>query len=279
MLKKIISDPLLHFIVISILFFVVYSMLNPASSDKQTIPVSEGRVAQIKNSFAAQWKREPFPKELDDAIYSFAINEMYLLEAKSLKLDVGDKVINRRLRQKMSFLLNDLAVSKKPSEDELSRFYQDNSEQYRAPAQYGFQQVFISSDRTENKVKSLIALQQQRMEQGLAPEGDRSLLPGEVKLDNEIQLDRKFGENFSSSLASLELDQWSGPIKSAYGLHFIFLRTRKVATIKPFEAVRASVVDDWQYQNVNAYQKEYEQSLLDTYQIDVQKSQTNEPAP
>lgn len=276
MFKKIVSDPLLHFIVISILFFVGYSMLNPASSDKQTILVSEGRVAQIKNSFVTQWKREPFPKELDDAIYSFAINEMYLLEARSLKLDVGDNVINRRLRQKMTFLLNDLAASKEPSEDELTSFYQDNSDKYRAPAQYGFQQVFISSDRTEKEVELLVALQQQRIQQGFAPKGDHSLLPGEVRLGNEIQLDRKFGENFSLSLASLELNQWTGPIRSAYGQHFIFLKTRQATKIKPFEVVRASVIDDWQYQNSNAYQKQYEQSLLDIYRIDREKPQAGE---
>ncbi|MGK0498588.1 MAG: parvulin-like peptidyl-prolyl isomerase [Oceanicoccus sp.] len=279
MLKKIIREPLVHFLVVSASFFLVYNMLNPIVSDMQTIYISEGRIAQIKNSFAAQWKRQPLANELDDAVNSFSINQMYLLEAKSLSLDIGDSVINRRLRQKMTFLLNDLAASKEPSEDELLAFYLKNSDKYRAPAQYGFKQIFISSDRAESDVQSLLALQLQRIQQGLSPEGDHSLLPSEVKLANDTQLDRDFGKNFSLALVSIDLDQWSGPIQSAFGQHFIFLETRKAAQMKPIEEVRASVVDDWQYQNAKNYQQQYEQKLLETYQIDVQKHQINEPAP
>ena len=89
MLKKIITEPLLHFIVISILFFAVYNILNPEKADQQTIIVSEGRVAQIKNSFIEQWKREPQAGELDNAIQAFAINEMYVQEARAANLHVG----------------------------------------------------------------------------------------------------------------------------------------------------------------------------------------------
>jgi len=278
MLKKIISEPLLHFLVISLLFFVVYNRLNPAQADKQTIHVSEGRVAQIKNSFVTQWKREPFPKELDNAIYSFAVNEMYLLEAKALSLDVGDKVINRRLRQKMTYLLDDLASNNEPSANQLKQFYLDNADNYRSPSQYGFTQIYISSDRSDGELQSILALQKQRIQQGLTPKGDSSLLPGEVSLETEIQLDRKFGENFSTKLEAIEINQWSGPIKSAFGLHFILLKTRKLAELKAFERVQKSVLEDWQYQNVKAYQKQYEQGLLDIYQVDVQNPQVSELA-
>jgi len=50
--------------VIPILFFAVYNILNPAKTDQQTIIVSEGRVAQIENSFIERWKREPLTQEL-----------------------------------------------------------------------------------------------------------------------------------------------------------------------------------------------------------------------
>jgi hypothetical protein len=279
MLKKIIREPLLHFLIIAVLFFAVYALMNPSTSDKQTIVVSEGRIAQIKNSFAAQWKREPFPKELEDAIYSFAINEMYILEAKALGLNQGDKVINRRLRQKMAFLLNDLAANKEPSEGELIAFYHDNSAKYRSTAKYGFKQIVISTDRAPSEIQSLLALQQQRIQQGLNPEGDSSLLPSEVKLANKTQLSGKFGEAFAVALSTIKLNQWSEPIQSAFGFHFVFLTVREIATIKSFDVVRNSVLDDWQYQYGKEYQQQYEQTLLKRYQIDVKKSLAGEPTP
>lgn len=269
MLKKIISEPLLHFIGISILFFAAYNIINPEKADPQIITVSEGRIAQIKNTFIEQWKREPIKQELENAIKGFAIDEMYILEAKASNLDVGDQVINRRLRQKMTFLLEDLASSQEPSEDELKTFYNDNHDKYRLPAQYSFSQVFFSADRSENERQALLAKQQQRIQQGLNPEGDSSMLPSHVLLQTTTQLARTFGSSFSSGLETLELNQWSAPIKSGFGWHLVFLKEKKIANLKPFEAVKTSVLADWQYQNKNSYQKEYEQKLLERYQIKV----------
>jgi len=62
MLKKIFSEPLLHFLFLSLLIFVAYDFLNPRQDDQQVIVVSEGRIAQINNSFRDRWKREPLPK-------------------------------------------------------------------------------------------------------------------------------------------------------------------------------------------------------------------------
>lgn len=271
MLKKIITEPLLHFIVISILFFAVYNALNPAKTDQQTIIVSEGRVAQIKNSFIKQWKRAPLAKELGNAIQAFAINEMYVQEARASNLDIGDQVINRRLQQKMTFILEGFASSKEPSDIELKQLYNDNLDKYRLPPQYSFTQIFISADRNEEELQALITRQQQRIKQGLKPEGEGSMLPNQVSLETSVQLARKFGDKFSSALENIELNQWSAPIKSAFGWHFVFLKEKKPANINPFETVKKSVLSDWQYQNTQRYQEQYEQRLLERYQIEVEK--------
>ena len=270
MLKKILTEPLLHFIVISMLFFVAYEALNPQEPDNQVIVVSEGRAAQINKSFITRWNRAPLPTELENAIQGFAINEMYLREARALTLDVDDKVINRRLRQKMEFLLADTAANNEPTDEELKKFYQENSENYSSPLQYSLKQVLLSIDRAEEGLRQSLQQQNQRIQQGMAPEGDSSLLPSEVTLANHDQLARNFGETFANELESLELNQWQGPIKSAFGLHFVFLQARKTAMIKPFDSVKKSVLQDWQYENNKSYQKQYEQQLLERYKVTVQ---------
>jgi len=270
MLKKILTEPLLHFIVISMLFFVAYEALNPQEPDNQVIVVSEGRAAQINKSFINRWNRAPLPTELENAIQGFAINEMYLREARALTLDVDDKVINRRLRQKMEFLLADTSANNEPTDEELKKFYQNNAENYSSPLQYSLKQVLLSIDRTEEGLRQSLQQQNQRIQQGMAPEGDSSLLPSEVTLANHDQLARNFGETFANELESLELNQWQGPIKSAFGLHFVFLQARKTAMIKPFDSVKKSVLQDWQYENNKSYQKQYEQQLLERYKVTVQ---------
>ena len=196
---------------------------------------------------------------------------MYVQEARASNLDVGDQVINRRLHQKMTFILEGFASSKEPTDNELKELYNDNLEKYRLPPQYSFTQVFISADRNKEKLQKLIAQQQQRILQGLNPEGDGSMLPNQVSLETSVQLARKFGESFSSELETIDLNQWSAPIKSAFGWHFVFLKEKKPANIKPFETVKKSVLSDWQYQKTQSYQKQYEQRLLERYQIDVEK--------
>ena len=270
MLKKILTEPLLHFIVISILFFVGYDVLNPVEPDEQIITVSEGRVAQINNSFLARWKRTALPEELDTAIQGFAIDEMYQREARALSLDIGDKVIAQRLRKKMTYLLEDLASGNEATDEVLNKFYQDNSSKYLSSAQYGFKQVFIAPDRSEAELNDLLAVQNKRITQGLAPEGDGSLLPSQVDALSKEQLARKFGESFPTALETLEVGQWQGPVKSNFGLHFIFLNSKTPEMIKPFEVVKRSVLHDWQYNNNKEYKEQYEQRLLERYTINVQ---------
>jgi PPIC-type PPIASE domain len=271
MLKKTLTEPLLHFIVISILFFVAYEVLNPRDADNQVIVVSEGRVAQINKSFITRWNRTPLPTELESAIQGYAINEMYLREARALTLDVGDKVINRRLRQKIEFLLADTAANNEPTDEELKKFHQENPENYRSSTRYSFKQVLISIDRTEEGLSQSLQQQNQRIQQGMAPEGDNSLLPSEVTLADHEQLVGNFGETFANELERLELNKWQGPIKSAFGFHFVFLQDRTIATIKSFDSVQKSVLQDWQYENSQSYKKQYEQQLLERYKVTVQR--------
>lgn len=203
MLKKIFSEPLLHFLFLSLLIFVAYDFLNPRQDDQQVIVVSEGRIAQINNSFRDRWKREPLPKELQEVIHAYAVNEMFIREAKALSLDVDDQVVDQRLRKKMNYLLEDLADANRPTEEALKQFYANNSEKYRLPAKYSFQQVLLSSDRGEPALSELVVVQEQRIEQGLAPQGDNSMLPSQLKQASTDQIARRFGLVFVEPLADV----------------------------------------------------------------------------
>ena len=115
MFQKLLREPLLHFIVIALLFFVAYKYMNPEDSSENIITISDGRIALFKNSFIRQWNREPLPHELDNVIQSYILNEAYIREARSLGLDQGDTSANLRLRQKMDYMLEDLASVKQPT--------------------------------------------------------------------------------------------------------------------------------------------------------------------
>jgi len=279
MLKKLFSEPLLHFIFLSVVIFAAYDVLNPQENGQQVIVVSEGRVTQLSNSFRDRWSREPFPQELEGAIHAYAVNEMFIREAIALGLDVDDQVIGQRLRKKMNYLLEDLAEANIPTDEVVKKFYSDNASKYRSTPHYSFQQVLLSADRGGQGLAEHLRIQQQRIQQGLAPQGDQSMLPGDLELTAQDQIGRRFGAGFAEDLAKVEIQQWVGPVTSVYGEHFVFIREKQSGGIRPLETVKDAVLSDWQYENNKTLERDYEQQLLARYTIVVQGAEPESTVP
>lgn len=268
MLKKFITEPLVHFLVIAILLFIIFEQGNSNNQNPNTITVSQGRIDQIKQSFLTRWNREPLAKELDNALHHYAINEMYLREARSLNMDIADKVIDRRLRQKIDFLIEDLVTTKEPTNTELMQYYQQNITKYQSLAVVSFQQVHFSIDGNKKELQQKIAFQKTLIAQGQTPQGELKLLPYQVNNQNTAQIIRVFGRNFSEQLTNAPLSIWSGPIESSHGVHFVLINQRTPITNKAFEAVKSTVQTDWQYDNLQLAKASFEEKLLQRYSIE-----------
>ena len=65
---------------------------------------------------------------MQEVIHAYAVNEMFIREAKALSLDVDDQVVDQRIGKKMNYLLEDLADVNRPTEAALKKFYANNSE-------------------------------------------------------------------------------------------------------------------------------------------------------
>lgn len=267
MLKKIITEPLVHFLVIAILLFIIFEQSNKDIENPNTVTVSEGRIEQIKQSFLTRWNREPLAKELENALHHYAINEMYLREARNLNMDVGDKVIDRRLRQKIDFLIEDLVTTKEPTATELMQYYQQNIAKYQSLPVFSFQQIHLSIDKNKEELQQKINQQRALIEQGHAPQGELKLLPYQVNNQNTLQINRVFGSNFSEQLINAPLSSWSGPIESSHGVHFVLIEQVIPASNKAFDVVKSTVQTDWQYDNLQLAKASFEEQLLQSYTI------------
>ncbi|QBY02992.1 peptidyl-prolyl cis-trans isomerase [Thalassotalea sp. HSM 43] len=273
MLKRIIRDPLLHFLLLSATILLAYQWRNQQQNDDYMIVVSEGRVQQLKNDIVDRKQRQPVAQELDIAIQSYALNEIYLKEARELGLNKGDRVIDRRLRQKMEYLLEEMALVQSPSEQELKAYYQEHSDRYLAEETYSFSQVYISIDRSEQELNNALKQQQQRIAQGLLPQGDASMLTKKFEQRSSAQIQRQFGAQFSDKLKQLPLNTWSEAIDSGYGKHFVMVREHTPAAPRDYEAVKETVLYDWQYDMAQSFKQAYESELLERYQINIEKPQ------
>ena len=268
MLKKFITEPLVHFLLIAVLLFIIFKQLNAEETNPNTITVSQGRIEQIRQNFLARWDRAPLAKELENATLHYAINEMYIREARALNMDRGDKVIDRRLRQKIEFLIEDLVTTKEPSNTELMHFYQQHIDKYQTQPVLSFLQIHLSIDGNQDELQQKIAQQTQLIEQGKIPQGELKFLPYQISNKNSVQIDRLFGNSFSKKLMLAPLSSWFGPIESSHGVHFVLIEQRSPAANKAFDSIKSAVLMDWQYENLKVAKASFEERLLKSYTIE-----------
>ncbi|TLU65118.1 peptidyl-prolyl cis-trans isomerase [Thalassotalea litorea] len=269
-ITQLIKEPLTHFIVIAVGLFLAFDVMNDNEDDAQhVINVSSGRVEQLHQRFVKVWQRTPTQEEMDKLINNYVMDEIYAREARGLGLDVNDGVIRKRLRQKMEFMMQDITSAQPPDAQELARFFKENQNKYREPNAYSFQQVFISDDSPEKIINVWVGQQQKRINKGLEPEGASSLLPKSLQSQSLSIVARLFGNEFAKALSVQPIEQWSGPIRSGYGLHFIYISDIQHGSLPKLSQIEDNVLADWRYQKNLANQKSYEQDLLDRYEVNV----------
>ena len=283
--EKLIHEPLIHFLFISLCFFFVYEVLNPQTADEsKIISISQNRIGLLIQGFEKTWTRQPTAQELTKMIDDYALNEIYSREAIALGLGENDEVIRRRLRQKMEFILQDISALQQPNTKELAQYFQQHSENYQEEANYSFEQKYITTNRSNEQLKQLISKQKQRILSGKNPQGDTSLIAADFSKMSTYQINRQFGKYFNEVLDKAPLNQWVGPVKSGLGLHFIKVLQRIEGKTLPLIQVKEKVIKDWQHQQSIDFTNKYQQELLVQYDVIVAKQvsdslQVNDSSP
>ena len=82
---------------------------------------------------------------------------------------------------------------------------------------------------------------------------------------------RQFGESFAGEVIAIEPGRWAGPIRSAYGLHLVWVHARQAERLPALEEVRPilerEVLADRRQRQMEAM---YEQ-LLGRYEVVVER--------
>lgn len=104
-MKKLYKEPLLHFLIIGVLIFTLFSIVNKEEDtvSGNKIIVSTADIQRLSSGWAKRWNRPPTEIELQGLVESHIREEVYYREALALGLDKNDTVLRRRLMQKWSF--------------------------------------------------------------------------------------------------------------------------------------------------------------------------------
>lgn len=272
-MKKWCKEPLLHFLVIGAVIFVVFSIANKeeAAVSGNKILVSSAEIARLSDNWSRKMNRPPMEVELEGLIEAYIKEEVYYREALALGLDQNDTILRRRLMQKMEFLSNDLAELNQPDETELNRYFVENQDKYELPARISFTHIYFSMDKRgakafEDAKNVLLELKSPR-----APEhGDPFMLEHDFFEETPSEVARLFGTGFAEALFTLETNTWQGPVESGYGLHLVCISKKIDARMPELASVMERVHTDWMFEQRQKTNKEIYERFRERYEIVVE---------
>ena len=272
-MKKWHKEPLLHFLCIGAMIFVLFSVLSKEERDVggKKIIVSAGDVERLSDNWSKKWNRPPTETELKGLVESYVKEEVYYREALSLGLDQNDTVLRRRLMQKMEFLSNDLAELYQPDEIALNKYFVDNQDKYKLPARISFTHIYFSMDKRgakafEDAKNVLLELKSSR-----APErGDNIMMEYDFVQETPFEVERLFGKGFAEQLFTLKTNTWQGPVASGYGLHLVRISEKIDSRMPELASVIDKVRTDWMFEQRQKVNKEIYERFRQRYEIVVE---------
>lgn len=268
-IRQILKEPLLHFLLLGSLLFALYSMKNDAA-ESSTLVVSKEKIIQLETLFESTWKRKPDKTELKTLIDNFVLDEIYYREALMLGLDQNDVIIKRRLKQKLEFISADMMSLLKPSDEQLSRYLHNHQDKFRQDAMFSFRQIYINPDKHDDPQRVASDLLAELTGLQMPDEylfGDATMLPEGLTNSSSRNTDRLFGNGFSNQFDGQAMEQWVGPMFSSFGLHLIYLESKQDARLPELDEIRGAVVSEWTYDKQQSNKRLMDDRFRENYLI------------
>ena len=239
---KLLREPMLHFAVAGALLFAADALLDrgeEAPAENEPVRIGEGEVRWLRETFAGQWRRSPSPEELSGLVANLVEEELFAREARALGLDQHDTIVRRRLAQKLGFLVEDTSRIVEPTDDDLRTFYATNLYRFQTEPRVSLTQVFFSPERRVDAAAdasaTMIRIAGTQPSDDPAAMGDPSLLEDRFERIDRQGLSSLFGAEFADAVFEAAPGAWTGPIKSAIGLHLVVVTDVEPAQVQAFE--------------------------------------------
>jgi len=232
---RLLGEPLVVFLLAGGLLFALYAAVEA----RRTPPVvlAEATRAALVADFAAVAGRAPDAAETARLERDYVVDELLLREAIARGLHLRSRAVRGLLVEEMRLEITGPLPD--PSDEELVNFYSDHLQLYQAEPSISFEHVFLNERPVAGE--SLRA----RLQAGEVVAGDP--FPPGLAFDRYGRsiLRSMFGHPFVEALWAAPPGQWSGPLESLHGWHFVRPTETMAGTLLPFDAVRDQVEGDY----------------------------------
>ena len=236
--------PLLHFVALGALLFATKLAL-PQPREVLHVPSADAADEEILVREALRLGLE----RSDAVVRSRLVRNMRFIgsgsapqeeaalfeQALALGMARSDLPVRRRLVQAMH---ERFAAGIDVSEAQVRTYVEQHAERYAPQRRVSFRQVFLNADRHRQDLEAVAKTLAAQLADGATVKGDAFLQGSAFAGASEPDLARAFGAGFARQAMASPKGEWSGPIRSSYGLHFVHVTNVASARAPDYAAVR-----------------------------------------
>ncbi len=277
-MRKLLAEPMLHFLLIGIALFGAYRWVSPGDSAGGRIVITQGVVDDLVTQHVAARGREPSAAELNHLIESYVRDEILYREGVRLGLERDDIVVKRRVRQKIEMIAEEDASTGAPTDADLLAYLTANPARFTQPAILTFDQVFIGESSSGPGVVQVAAVTRAALQRGADPGelGKPTLLPRRMTEAPADLVARVFGPSFAAMLEKVPVGEWVGPIDSSFGAHYVRVSDRTPAVAPQLAAVSNQVVREWENDRRRRARDDAYTKMRSEYQVSIEAKPATE---
>jgi hypothetical protein len=233
-------EPLLQFAAAGGLLFLANALWAPSDSDR--IVVTKAIAEALATEREELLLRPLTGEERERLVSEFIDEEVLLREAYRQGLDRGDPRIRRWLIDKVAFLIDE--EPKEPTPADLDALFREKPERYMTPRAVSFDHVFFASG-TAHPEDAEPLLARLRAGADFRSLGDEFWLGKSLNRFSELELSTTLGSEFISRVLALPIGEWTGPMTSSRGVHFLRVAAKHEPELPPQEDVAWALREDW----------------------------------
>ncbi len=245
-LRRVLREPLLHFLLIGAALFIYYGHHAPGGGDDRRIIVTQQQVDDLAQQFRLTWSRPPTGAELRSLVDSYVHDEILYREGMAAGLGREDAVIKRRVRQKIEVMAEEDSARNTPSDGDLEAYLKAHPEKFVRPAVVSFEQLYFGTPAAGTAAQ--IAAAKAALAAGKDPAalGRPTMLPRHIDSQEIDMVGRDFGNEFATALATLPIGHWVGPVTSGLGVHLVRVSAWTAPASPSLAQIRPEVQREWE---------------------------------
>ncbi len=272
MIKKILFEPLLHFLLLGFFLYLYYNTTASSQTleDKKTIKISSYEIGEIESTYKKEWSKDVNENQLQALISKKYYEKILLNEAYSLGLQKQDKVISERLIKQMNFIMTNSSEIIEPTEEELHQYYSKNIDDYSEIKNLSFSHIFFENQKDERVSETLNLIKIADINVTDAPDfGERFKLSNSEEKAHFEELQIIYGKYFALKVFKLKKGLWHKAIESKFGTHIIYITDKDIGVPYLFDEVEDRVYEDYMDEQRERIKEDAYQKITTQYSLEV----------